>query len=606
MRVTTEEKKEEKKNEEKEGEPNLSKTNSFSNTKRPITPTQIKRQSVVVSRLNELEEMNQTPELNIPKETSLPSSPSNPIQTKPVAVKPKPRREKEGWEDFLMDGPEKKGKITENEARKVLRDLVFTRISKKNFKLFLAKNPTLKEGRIRKQLLKEIHDTEREYVKSLKIIVEIYLKPLQKSKLIKTEQISQIFGCIENLYSLQAGFLKEMDLEMGAPFPYQPKMGKVFFNWAPYLKVYPDYVNTYDEGDKVLQNLIETKKTFSQFLEKQMRENPECESLPLQGFLIKPVQRIPRYRLLLKDLIGKTPDDHVDYAGLKRALEAIEEVALFINEQKRNTENQKIMQVLEKKLSSVPNVFDFLKSTQRKMKRTSNFKVTLKYDPESKKQDISDVFELYLFNDTVFLLKKRSENDTSAPVYFIIYLIISSIQFEQGSPYLTILSIQKGMKVEFQLIAENPNVDLLDNWKTIFQNHITELQNIYCKNSEMSIKEFQELLENKKTLMVGLPEITKKKLDQDEKHKKTREEYSQVMKEINDDEAQVKLLQKRIQYNKLRMETIDSNFIMFERKIKNLQDEYREILNTSHRADEKLLKFFGNDKETFKEIFESE
>ena len=38
-------------------------------------------------------------------------------------------------------------------------------------------------------------------------------------------------------------------------------------------------------------------------------------------YLITPVQRIPRYILLLKDIIKKTPEDHPDYPQLVQAEE---------------------------------------------------------------------------------------------------------------------------------------------------------------------------------------------------------------------------------------------------------------------------------------------
>jgi hypothetical protein len=57
--------------------------------------------------------------------------------------------------------------------------------------------------------------------------------------------------------------------------------------------------------------------------------------LTLQAYLIMPVQRIPRYRLLLEDLLRRTESNHTDYNGLKIALERIDSVARFVNEEIR-------------------------------------------------------------------------------------------------------------------------------------------------------------------------------------------------------------------------------------------------------------------------------
>ena len=65
---------------------------------------------------------------------------------------------------------------------------------------------------------------------------------------------------------------------------------------------------------------------------------PESRGLDLFAFLIKPVQRICKYPLLLKELSKYTSDDHSDYADLKQAFDEIADLVDFINESKRKRE----------------------------------------------------------------------------------------------------------------------------------------------------------------------------------------------------------------------------------------------------------------------------
>ena len=51
-----------------------------------------------------------------------------------------------------------------------------------------------------------------------------------------------------------------------------------------------------------------------------------------------PVQRIPRYEMLLKELCKTTPDDHPDHKDLQAALSSIKQAAQGINEAKRTGE----------------------------------------------------------------------------------------------------------------------------------------------------------------------------------------------------------------------------------------------------------------------------
>jgi plasmid stabilization system protein ParE len=71
----------------------------------------------------------------------------------------------------------------------------------------------------------------------------------------------------------------------------------------------------------------------------QAREaQPECQHSDLQTFLLGPIQRIPRYEMLLRDLLRKTDKEHGDHANIKAALNKIEEIMKYINDQKRNSE----------------------------------------------------------------------------------------------------------------------------------------------------------------------------------------------------------------------------------------------------------------------------
>jgi len=64
--------------------------------------------------------------------------------------------------------------------------------------------------------------------------------------------------------------------------------------------------------------------------------------------LIAPIQRIPRYNLLLKDLIKSTSDSHPDYQNLKAALALMQEVAGHVNNSMKTSDNFKTLLSIEK------------------------------------------------------------------------------------------------------------------------------------------------------------------------------------------------------------------------------------------------------------------
>jgi len=66
---------------------------------------------------------------------------------------------------------------------------------------------------------------------------------------------------------------------------------------------------------------------------------PELKMMDISSFLIMPIQRIPRYVLLLEDLLKCSPGDHIDNQKLQEALTGIKKVAVEINQKKAAVEN---------------------------------------------------------------------------------------------------------------------------------------------------------------------------------------------------------------------------------------------------------------------------
>ena len=94
---------------------------------------------------------------------------------------------------------------------------------------------------------------------------------------------------------------------------------------------------------------------FKAFCDKSRASRPG--SLNLDLYLIMPVQRIPRYNLLLKDLIDHTTAEHPDYKYLQKALESTKSVATYVNSSVNKLNNMNQIAQLQQSLgSSCPNL----------------------------------------------------------------------------------------------------------------------------------------------------------------------------------------------------------------------------------------------------------
>ncbi|TMS12381.1 Intersectin-2 [Larimichthys crocea] len=91
-----------------------------------------------------------------------------------------------------------------------------------------------------------------------------------------------------------------------------------------------------------IHELIQTEETYVEDLElvlEKIATNYRCKGMPLSSFLLKPMQRITRYPLLIKNILEHTPDGHADRSPLREALERAEELCSQVNEGVREKEN---------------------------------------------------------------------------------------------------------------------------------------------------------------------------------------------------------------------------------------------------------------------------
>lgn len=196
------------------------------------------------------------------------------------------------------------------------------------------KEAEVKDTRLK--LANEIVETERTYVQGLCLAIEIFLKPLLASKLLTASEVDTLFGGLEPICSINCKFLDDLENRVAQWKPTKQVIGDLFFAFAPHFKQYSSYVCAYDVSSALLVKLADNSK-FQAFLV-EAAANPKLGGQTLQSLLITPIQRIPRYNLLLQELLKHTPTTHEDYSMLHKALQLVGTSAVFINEKVREQE----------------------------------------------------------------------------------------------------------------------------------------------------------------------------------------------------------------------------------------------------------------------------
>jgi hypothetical protein len=126
-------------------------------------------------------------------------------------------------------------------------------------------------------------------------------------------------------------------------------------------------------------------------------------SLSIEDYLIMPVQRMPRYELLLTSLISATSMRHPDFAALKEALVLIKTLNKFIDTKRGERDASTRLGVLASKL---PSISAAVFAPTRSALMTSAVQVTLTpvSSPPSYKLKPREVF---LMSDCLILLSVR-------------------------------------------------------------------------------------------------------------------------------------------------------------------------------------------------------
>uniref|UniRef100_A0A3Q2IBM2 Rho guanine nucleotide exchange factor 17 n=1 Tax=Equus caballus TaxID=9796 RepID=A0A3Q2IBM2_HORSE len=167
------------------------------------------------------------------------------------------------------------------------------------------------------------------------------------------------------------------------------------------VNIYSAYVDNFLNAKDAVRVAKEARPAFLKFLEQSMRENKEKQAL--SDLMIKPVQRIPRYELLVKDLLKHTPEDHPDHPLLLDAQRNIKQVAERINKGVRSAEEaERHARVLQEIESHIEGMEDL----QAPLRRFLRQEMVIEVKAIGGKKDRS----LFLFTDLIVCttLKRKS------------------------------------------------------------------------------------------------------------------------------------------------------------------------------------------------------
>ena len=183
-------------------------------------------------------------------------------------------------------------------------------------------------------LLAELVQTEYSYLCSLTTAINVFLLRIRASTavgrvLLSEDEVQKVFCNIEQLHAVNLALYTAL-CQRGttAASLLSIDTANLLTSYCTDAKSYVAYVCGYDDG----RALLADKRKASRDLDYLLRVNELCERCRLEDLLIQPVQRIPRYLLLLRSLLGQLgPNSAAEHSAFTTALASLSALASAIN-----------------------------------------------------------------------------------------------------------------------------------------------------------------------------------------------------------------------------------------------------------------------------------
>uniref|UniRef100_A0A672HIP4 Intersectin 2a n=1 Tax=Salarias fasciatus TaxID=181472 RepID=A0A672HIP4_SALFA len=196
------------------------------------------------------------------------------------------------------------------------------------------------QERKRQGYIHELIQTEENYVEDLELVLEVFYKPMAESGRLTEAEMAVIFVNWRELIMCNTRLLKALRVRKktgGENMPVQ-LIGDLLASELAHMQPYSRFCSCQLNAAALLQSKTHSQPDFKDFL-KKIATNYRCKGMPLSSFLLKPMQRITRYPLLIKNILEHTPDNHADRVALLEALDRAEELCSQVNEGVREKEN---------------------------------------------------------------------------------------------------------------------------------------------------------------------------------------------------------------------------------------------------------------------------
>ncbi|RGB32732.1 hypothetical protein C1646_733976 [Rhizophagus diaphanus] len=192
----------------------------------------------------------------------------------------------------------------------------------------------------RAKVVHELLETERKYVQDMEVL-QHFARELQIQEIVSADTIHLLFANLNQLVDFQRRFLIGVEAIASQP-PAEQRFGNLFVQMEENFAVYEPFCANYQSASELVIQETPNLQKLANIVE---------PTYVLPSLLIKPIQRICKYPLLLQELLKYSDKDETPYYDeIERGLKAIKRVADRVNETRRKQENEAVVKDLERRV----------------------------------------------------------------------------------------------------------------------------------------------------------------------------------------------------------------------------------------------------------------
>ncbi|KAG7094009.1 hypothetical protein E1B28_007637 [Marasmius oreades] len=205
----------------------------------------------------------------------------------------------------------------------------------------IANSVSDKEKR-RQEAINEVIYTEKDFVRDMEYLRDIWIKRLQESDVIpadrRTSFLEQVFWNVYDIIAVNTR-LRDALMKRQKQYVVVEKIGDIFVDAVPHFNPFVSYGAHQLYGKYEFEKEKNANPAFAAFVDNAERL-PESRKLELNAYLTKPTTRLARYPLLLEAVIKHTPEDNPDKTVLPQVVAMVREFLARVNAESGKTENR--------------------------------------------------------------------------------------------------------------------------------------------------------------------------------------------------------------------------------------------------------------------------